>query len=460
MSQEKKSADEIREEIRKLQLKLHQIEGSKPLDLSSLEQQVEQEKLNFGQERLTAELNRPEPIESKACPKCKKNVRVREKLVPRTVITLSGPVKYQRHRHYCDRCKLNFYPRDEELDLLEKGQVSPELEKKILDFGINDPFASGTERFNFHHSVKISSTLMKRVVERVGQEVESSASLYIHDVVSEENRPPLDKDDTLIVQVDGSMLRTREEHWREAKVAVIYRQSQHLSHRESNRGIISEAHYASVLDKQVCFKEELEAALESAAWSGFGRLAFLGDGALGNWNLGSSLLPQAIQILDYAHAVEHAMDAGKILLEEDNILLKLWNSEVQRLLISGQVALLIEQLKECIMLTGDTEGLKAINNLVRYYRNNEERMNYGRYLNDNLPIGTGAVESAHKHVLQARMKRAGQSWSLSRAKRMVRMRALYKNTGPDRFRASIRKANLRTRQEPIQTKTKRRASNR
>ena len=38
-------------------------------------------------------------------------------------------------------------------------------------------------------------------------------------------------------------------------------------------------------------------------------------------------------------------------------------------------------------------------------------MNYPSYRQQGLPIGSGLVESAGKHVVQTRMKRAGMRWS-------------------------------------------------
>lgn len=40
-----------------------------------------------------------------------------------------------------------------------------------------------------------------------------------------------------------------------------------------------------------------------------------------------------------------------------------------------------------------------------------------------LPIGSGAVESSARHVVQQRMKRAGQRWSEPGAAAMVALRA-------------------------------------
>jgi len=46
-----------------------------------------------------------------------------------------------------------------------------------------------------------------------------------------------------------------------------------------------------------------------------------------------------------------------------------------------------------------------------YFRTNAERMQYSTYRDQGLPVGSGTVESAAKHFVQQRMKRAGMRWS-------------------------------------------------
>ena len=46
-----------------------------------------------------------------------------------------------------------------------------------------------------------------------------------------------------------------------------------------------------------------------------------------------------------------------------------------------------------------------------YFTTNAARMAYPTFHTRGLPIGSGAVESAAKHVVQVRMKRSGMRWS-------------------------------------------------
>jgi hypothetical protein len=42
-------------------------------------------------------------------------------------------------------------------------------------------------------------------------------------------------------------------------------------------------------------------------------------------------------------------------------------------------------------------------------------------------IGSGAIEAAHRTVIQKRMKLAGQRWSITGAKNMLRLRVISMN---------------------------------
>ncbi|MFK7949909.1 MAG: hypothetical protein AB8G11_20130 [Saprospiraceae bacterium] len=62
--------------------------------------------------------------------------------------------------------------------------------------------------------------------------------------------------------------------------------------------------------------------------------------------------------------------------------------------------------------------------LKRYLENNRKRMNYPDFIKRGLLIGSGAIESAHRTVIQKRLKLAGQRWSIQGAKNMLNLRTL------------------------------------
>lgn len=378
---------------------------------------------------------KPEAPTAKACPRCGKKTPVKARNRERTVESVSGPVTFRRNYHYCKACKCGFYPVDLLLGLPESGDLTSEMEKRVLDFAVNGPFEQGAERWLVHYPGRpISENQLRLVAERVGRRCEAADSVRLQRELLAVRPEPAR---TLVVATDGSMLPMRgEEPWKEAKVATLFREEHRVSHREARRGQISQARYVATMGGQKVFGREVAAALEVESAESAVRVVWLGDGATSNWTLADELCPRAVQVLDWTHAIQHAMACGKVLLGETSPLLPVWQSRIEQLLAEEDMDAIVAELMECLF-TASRDGRRALNDLVRYFRTNQQRMQYRVFRHAGIPIGSGFVESAHRHVLQTRMKCAGQHWSQRRAARMTRLRAAYRTAGPLRFRDAI-----------------------
>jgi hypothetical protein len=63
--------------------------------------------------------------------------------------------------------------------------------------------------------------------------------------------------------------------------------------------------------------------------------------------------------------------------------------------------------------------------LIRYLENNRARMDYKYYREQGYLIGSGAMESANRAVIQQRMKRSGQRWSIDGGQQLLNIRTAY-----------------------------------
>jgi hypothetical protein len=281
----------------------------------------------------------------------------------------------------------------------------------------------------------ISSNLVRRVVDRVGLRAEAAHSAL---TLQQACRPsPAEPPRTLVVAGDGSMVGTRE-GWKEAKVATVAPGESVI--RDKSRHSDAAVRYVAVLGGQDEFRAALKAALDAELADDVMDIVWLGDGARENWTMASDLCPFAIQILDFMHAIQNGMVCAKVLLGEGDLALPLWEARLHQLLDAPSPDTAIRELLDCLPFTTTDEELEALNRLVGYYRANANRMRYAEFRAQGLPIGSGVVESAHKHVLQVRMKQAGQRWSILRGRRMVKLRALYRTAGPRRFHWAVRHA--------------------
>ena len=407
------------------------------VDLSAIESLAEDVQHDAGEETLAAVIASlpPEDANPKPCPICGRLVPVKARNRPRHVLTIAGELRFSRNYHHCGACNHGFYPRDRELSLPEKGDVSDAMERRILDFGVNDTFEQAAQRWSIHYAYPISSNLVRRVVDRVGERQDSAWSELS---LQQAYRPtPEELPRSLVVAGDGSMLLSREEGWKEAKVAVVARGEDIVEHK--NRRGVSEARYVAEFGQKE-FRNALSAALEAERADEVLSVVWLGDGAKENWTMADELCPFAVQVLDLPHAIQNAMVCGKALLGEGDAALPLWEARIKQLLDADSPDGAIQELLDCLPYTTEDEHLGALDDLVRYYRSNDKRMRYRQFREMGMPIGSGIVESAHRHVLQVRMKRAGQRWALKRARRMARLRAAYRTAGARRFHRAIGEA--------------------
>lgn len=371
-------------------------------------------------------------VVSRPCPKCGRGAPVKARRRCRKLVTLSGMHELRRNYHYCSACRHGWYPLDEELRLPEDGELTAEVERRLLDFGLHDTFGDAAERWAMHYTgISASENLMRLVVERVGLRVERQAPSEVHARLNPSSEDPAS---LLIVGVDGCMLPTRgDDPWREAKVAVIYRAENLERKGARGRGCIGAARYAAVIGSRDALETQLEAALAAEGAERAQQAVFVGDGASWVWNVAEALLPDAHQVLDWWHVAEHVAECGRALLDDDG-LRSAWCRRVEDHVWNGELDYILFELEACVSEAGlqGTEA-EAIQRLVAYLESHEDRLNYAVFREVGFPIGSGFVESAHRHVLHARMKRSGQRWDVHRGNRMAGLRAALRTTGPQKL---------------------------
>jgi hypothetical protein len=167
-------------------------------------------------------------------------------------------------------------------------------------------------------------------------------------------------------------------------------------------------------------------------------LVFLGDGAAWVWKTASELFPHAVQILDWYHAMEHVWAVGRAKCGNREKELWAWVTARETELWKGQVDAVIAAVKAVSAELGapdqsPSDTARAVDRVwiayrgIGYFEDNRQRMNYPEYRARKLPIGSGVVESACKHVVASRMKHAGMRWDEPGAENILALRCQYLN---------------------------------
>lgn len=156
------------------------------------------------------------------------------------------------------------------------------------------------------------------------------------------------------------------------------------------------------------------------------RVIFVGDGAPWIWDRVELLLDdlsldpeQVFQVVDYFHAVAHLwslLELRKNLTsEERKRVYKQWKS----LLWNGD----IPGLKTAIMQMARGRAKKKMLKGMGYFETHASRMQYQSFKANNIPQGSGCVESAIRRVINLRLKAPGTFWTPDMAEYFLFLRS-------------------------------------
>ncbi len=258
----------------------------------------------------------------------------------------------------------------------------------------------------------INAKQIERVCHFYGNSLEKK-TLHDIEVMNYEVVSPKAKEELHYVSIDGSMLQTREEKWKEIKLGRIYKHNDIVNiNKERNQLIDSQ--YIVHLGNHIDFIKKMEIKI-----SDIRNKVFICDGAKWIWNYVDLYYPESVQILDYFHAKEHLCDFAKKTFKDD-LEKEHWIEKTSEMLINQGV-------NPVIKIIEDLNQSQVRDTLLNYYRENQKRMQYHDFKVKNYLIGSGAIESAHKDVLQKRLKLSGQRWTKAGLQQMANLRVCYKS---------------------------------
>jgi len=225
----------------------------------------------------------------------------------------------------------------------------------------------------------------------------------------------------VIAQADGSMLCTvapgprngkKPREWKEIRLAAARGLDQADTFYAATFGEVDEVgrrwgHYAHRAGRGL--NSQVHALGDGAEWIRLQTREVFGQ--------------QATFLCDYYHVSEYLAAAAPSCRAQAP---ERWRRTQQDRLKRGALAKVIDALSEHLEAPGTPEEVAPVTNAHRYLSNRTDCLDYNRALRLGLPIGSGLIESGHKHVLQARLKKGG-AWLASNAELVANLRVLRAN---------------------------------
>lgn len=304
-------------------------------------------------------------------------------------------------------------------DLVNGFKISPYMQEKMVQVGQSDCYGIGSEMLSGLLLVPVNQMQLYRVTNTYGKMLEEDKVLNI-DAIAEETLD-INREECAYAMVDGSMLFTREEKWKEVKVGRVFKESDCME-VGGERGWIKRSLYETYLGAHNVFTNRMDRVLNP--YGGIGeRLVFICDGAKWIWKWIGLAYPDATQVLDWYHAMEHLNDFAKTCLKNPERRGK-WVEQQKERLYHGNIEGVLLDIAAIKCQTKD--GREAQRQLLQYYQENKSRMDYQKYRGLGTgTISSGPIESANREVVQKRMKLSGQRWTKTGAQNMLTLRSTY-----------------------------------
>jgi hypothetical protein len=327
---------------------------------------------------------------------------------PLKVVTASGRVRLRRAYYYCAHCGKGHCPLDREWGL-GSANTTPRVQDIAAGLAalvayVQVPAVLQRVRLPLHLGVKT----IEEITQAVGERIANHGPLG-----------PAHSGRAIAVAADGVMVPTYAGN-REARCGVVYEPEWNPARTPAAEAELRKE-YVGTLTSREQLMEELCQRAQRRRPNPWTLVAALGDGACWIWEGYALHLPNRVEILDFYHVMEHVTVVAAAQYGDSTDLAAAWRERIRKNLQRYGPGSLLRSVRQWQPSTPAAAETKRRE--LGYFEKNQARMRYPDYLRQGLPIGSGAVEGACKHLVADRFKGAGMRWKDATAEPVLQLRA-------------------------------------
>lgn len=293
------------------------------------------------------------------------------------------------------------------------------LERRITDFGADVSFARVSHKLKEHYGITVPVSAARDITEKHARAMREKENLATQ-------IPDQDGADCIVCGVDGTMIpivemdvnatdqrKTRTVCWKEARLALAY-----------PKGSVNPVFGAAIGDTEDAGDHLANCAIRA----GIGeksKVHCCGDGA--PWiveQVDRVFGTQADFLIDFYHLSGYLSAASKECAPDQP---DEWLKKKKGLARESQVQKILDEIEPQQEPESTPDVDAPVRSCCRYINNRPGQFEYKKAIENDLPIGSGKVESAHRYVIQKRLKVAGAWWRLQNAHNMLALRTMRQN---------------------------------
>lgn len=305
---------------------------------------------------------------------------------------------------------------------IEHRGWSKRCQRLIVDLGAEESFDRASKQMKEHHGVEVCASMVASTTLKHAKRAQQLLDTLPNTKRSGNITTPL------VLEMDGGMVplvetsgcgdrrKSRRTFWAELKVGVVQRLGE------------MDWKYTCTLGSPNDLGDRMLILLETRfGWEGESELYGVGDGA--TWIAEQMERLAGVQgnyLIDLYHLSEYLAEAATA-----------WSANVKKetrglkdRLKKGQIAGVMRKLRKYSQVYPEHEGIRKC---MQYISNRPGQFKYDEAIEKGLPIGSGKVESTHRHLIQKRLKKAGAWWRRDHAELMASLRTLRANDDWERL---------------------------
>ena len=296
---------------------------------------------------------------------------------------------------------------------------SRRLDRALTDFGCEHSFVRAAESVQEHYGFALGASAVRASTLEHAQR----ARVQLQAGYRESFRAlPAEGAPQVIAETDGTMICTvvagrrsgkRPREWKEMRLVAAQAQTSATTVYAATFGSVEEV------------GRRWGHCAREAGWGLKSQIHAVGDGA--EWiRLQSKEVfrEQGTFLCDFYHVSEY-LGAAAMACAPSRA--NPWRRTQQKRLRRGALPLVVAALAEHLEPVGVSDEEAPVRNGYRYLVNRTDCLDYPRAIALGLPIGSGMIESGHRHVLHARLKKAGAAWLPETADQIAHLRVLRAN---------------------------------
>jgi hypothetical protein len=313
---------------------------------------------------------------------------------------------------------LGFSPLDEELELLP-GSLTPRLQEALVRLSTHIPsFAKAARELTWFTGAQVHPDTARQRTEAAGAVLVAYETSEAARILREQPAPPCTPD-SLLLSVDGAMIPLVHGQWTEVRtLAVGEVQPPHIT---ADGPVVHTTNlsYFSRRTDSTTFGELATLELHRRGLDGARRVGAVLDGAVWCQSFVDLHYPEAVRILDFAHAAEYLTVIAQTTGVNGPLLSPAELAELRHALKQDGPAVVMPQVRTLVATQPSTAELASC---LAYLESREAQMQYPHFIAEGWPIGSGMVESANKLVVEDRLKGAGMHWAEANVNPLLALR--------------------------------------